>query len=54
MVVTVAHDILAGADGVGDGPFLISEAARRLACDSTVVAMSLGDGGEPLNVGRAT
>ena len=58
MVVTVAHDTLAAmADGVGeidDGPFLISEAARRLACDSTVVAMSLGDGGEPLSVGRAT
>jgi len=57
VVVTVAHDTLAGVtNGVGeidDGPFLISEAARRLACDSTVVVMGLDGGGEPLSVGRA-
>jgi len=57
VVVIVAHDTLAGANGGGevdDGPFVVSEAARRLACDSTVVAMSLDAGGEPLSVGRAT
>ena len=59
VIVTVAHDTLSGAHAAGggeidDGPFLESEAARRLACDATVVAMSLGAGGEPLSVGRAT
>ncbi len=59
VVVTVPAGVLAGSDpyGVGeidDGPALSSEAARRLACDSTVVGMSLGDGGEVLSVGRAT
>ncbi|HEX2699941.1 MAG TPA: DUF222 domain-containing protein [Acidimicrobiales bacterium] len=59
VVITVDVATLAGVGPVGwgeidDGPGLPSEAARRLACDSTVVAMSLADGGEPLSVGRAT
>lgn len=59
VVVTVPQGALAGTlpdtgGEIDDGPWLASEAARRLACDSTVVAISLGAGGEPLNVGRAT
>lgn len=59
VVVTVGQGALGGTSAdeggeIDDGPWLAPEAARRLACDSTVVAISLGAGGQPLNVGRAT
>lgn len=56
-VVMVDAGVLAGGDGpchIEDGPSLASHTAQRLVCDAGVVAMSLGDGGEPLNVGRRT
>jgi hypothetical protein len=39
---------------VHDGPAVAREVARRLACDSSVVAMTEGTRGEVLNVGRRT
>ena len=37
-----------------DGPALALDTARRLACDSTVVGIVEGQGGEPLDIGRKT
>jgi hypothetical protein len=57
-VVLVDADVLGGAgEGrchIEDGPALAAETAARMTCDSAVVAMSLRNGGEPLNVGRST
>ena len=56
-VVLVDAAVLAGGEGrchLDDGPALPADTALRLACDAAVVAMSLGEGGEPLTVGRST
>ncbi len=37
-----------------DGPSLTVETARRLACDASVVTITVDEGGEPLDVGRKT
>ena len=57
VVVVDAATLAADAPGachVDDGPALAPEGARRLTCDAGVVVASLGDGGEPLNIGRRT
>jgi hypothetical protein len=55
LTVTVSADSLAGADGVCEmdhvGPISIG-AARRLACDSSVMRVVLSERSEPLDVGR--
>ena len=43
----------AGACSVADGPGIAAETARRLACDSSLVA-ALRDGGRTVDVGRRT
>ncbi len=58
-VVTVRVDpaILSGAVGeadLEDAGRLSGEAARRMACDASVVRMVMGPGSEPLDVGRKT
>jgi len=57
-VVLVDADVLDSAgEGrchIEDGPALAAETATRMTCDAAVVAMSLRNGGEPLNVGRST
>ncbi|HKX66596.1 MAG TPA: DUF222 domain-containing protein, partial [Intrasporangium sp.] len=56
LVVTVAHDVLAGqARGTGlamSGDVLSIGTVRRLACDAGIIPMVLGTAGEPLDVGR--
>ncbi len=44
----------AGRCGLADGPGLAAESARRLACDASIVTVTEGQEGEPLNVGRKT
>lgn len=39
---------------LGTGQPVTAEAARRLACDASIVPVVLGAAGEPLDVGRAT
>jgi hypothetical protein len=48
------HECTAGRCEIEDGPSIAAETARRLACDSTVVALIENDEGEPLDVGRRT
>jgi len=50
---TLKHDH-AGRCELEDGPAVAAETARRLACDSSLVAMIENEKGEPLNVGRKT
>lgn len=57
-VVIVDADVLV-ANGSGrceleDGPALPPETGRRLTCDASMVLAILGEGGEPLNIGRTT
>ncbi len=57
-VVVVDAAVLSN-DGSGrceleDGAAVAPETARRISCDSSIVAMALAGGGEPLNVGRST
>ncbi len=55
VTITVSTDALAGADGVCEtghvGPIPIG-AARRLACDASVMRVVLSERSEPLDVGR--
>lgn len=54
---TTGSQRAAGDGGRGEtenGPSLAAETARRLACDSSLVAMVLRDGLDPLNVGHST
>jgi Domain of unknown function (DUF222)/HNH endonuclease len=44
----------AGCCEIEEGPSIGAETARRLACDSSVVAIIENEGGEPLNAGRKT
>jgi hypothetical protein len=44
----------AGRCEIEQGPALPAETVRRLACDSSVVALVENERGEPLNVGRKT
>jgi hypothetical protein len=44
----------AGRCEIEQGPALPAETVRRLACDSSVVALLENERGEPLNVGRKT
>ena len=56
LVVTVAHDVLAGQlRGTGaamSGDVLSVATVRRLACDAGIIPMVLGTAGEPLDLGR--
>lgn len=57
-VVTVDAKVLAG-DGPGrceidNGPAISPELARQITCDSSVIMTILGEGGEPLNIGRTS
>ena len=58
IIVHVDADTLrdggAGRCELEDGPSLLVETARRLACDASVVAVVENEQGEPLNVGRKT
>jgi hypothetical protein len=56
VVVHVDEAALAGAEGgceLAEGPALVPETARRLACDANVIELKERDG-EPLSVGRKT
>jgi Domain of unknown function (DUF222) len=44
----------AGCCEFEEGPSIAAETARRLACDTSVVAIIENEDGEPLNVGRKT
>jgi len=48
------RDRTAGCCEFEQGPSMAAETARRLSCDSSVVALIENDDGEPLNVGRKT
>ncbi len=50
---TLKHDH-AGRCELEHGPALAAETARRLACDTSLVAIIENEHGEPLNVGRKT
>ncbi len=55
LLVTVDHDTLRGAAGVGttaDGTDLPPDVIRRLACDAEIIPAVLGSHGEVLDVGR--
>jgi hypothetical protein len=58
VVVHVSAETLrrqsAGCCEFEDGPAISAETARRLACDSSVVALIEDEDGEPLSVGRKT
>src|SRR4029078_11213611 len=44
----------AGRCGLGEGPAVDAEPARRLACDASLVMIIEDEHGEPLDVGRKT
>lgn len=50
---TLRHDH-AGRCELEEGPAIAGETARRLACDSSLIAIVENEKGEPLNVGRKT
>lgn len=52
--VTVTMHLTDLTATLGTGQPITAEAARRLACDATVIPAVLGTTGEPLDVGRAT
>lgn len=52
--ITVTMQLADLTATLGTGQPITAEAARRLACDATVIPAVLGATGEPLDVGRAT
>lgn len=50
---TIKHDH-AGRCELEEGPAIAAETARRLACDSSLVAIIENEKGEPLSIGRKT
>ena len=44
--------VSAGTSNIEDGPHVPAETSRRIACDSTVVAIKEDENGEPLSIGR--
>ena len=57
VTVTIGLDDLQSETGhatLNTGTAISVEAARRIACDASVIPMVLGSQGEPLDIGRAS